>query len=271
MPAIAIVTHNSAGELRRHFAAVLDVARRLGVGVAVVDNASTDGTPEFLREQREEDPSLIVSFQAKNGGYAWGVNVAVALLGNEDVMLMNPDVHPTEQAVLDLVGYMNENPTVAVAAPRLRFPDGELQPSVRRPASLAAMIGSLSGNGAGRDGFFRRSYERYLDPAGSPGTGEADWVIGAAMLIRRLAFEEVGGFDPGFFLYMEDADFCRRCSQIGWDVRYVSEVTMEHEYGRASSAHDASFISSSARRHHVASLARYWRKHPSALFGIEAK
>jgi GT2 family glycosyltransferase len=186
-------------------------------------------------------------------------------------MLMNPDVHPTEEAVLRLVAYMRENPAVAVAAPRLRFPDGELQPSVRRPASLAAMIGSLSGNGNGDAGFFRRSYERYLDPAGAPEGVDPDWVIGAAMLIRRLAFEEVGGFDPGFFLYMEDADFCRRLAHIGWDVRYLPDVTMLHEYGRASSAHDASFVTSAARRHHVVSLARYWRKHPSALFGLEAK
>lgn len=266
--AIAVVTHNSVGELRRLFAGQVDVARSLGVPLAVVDNASTDGTREFLREWRQRFPELILSFQSRNLGYAGAVNVAFALLSTADVLLVNPDVELNEHAARELFRYLPEHPTVAVCAPRLLFENGQLQPSARRPASLAAMIGSL--RTGGRIDSFRRSYERYLSPAGSPGTGDVDWVIGAAMLIRRLAFEELGGFDARFFLYMEDADFCRRCTDAGWRVVYVPWVSMHHEYGRASSAHDASLLSSPARRRHIASLARYWRKHPGTLIGREA-
>jgi N-acetylglucosaminyl-diphospho-decaprenol L-rhamnosyltransferase len=268
MSAMAIVTHDSVDELRRLFAGQLELARGLGMRLAVVDNASKDGSVEYLREARERFPQLILSFQARNLGYAGAVNVAFSLLSADDVLLINPDVEPTEDAVLELVDHMAANPKVAICAPRLLFRDGELQPSARRPASLAAMIGSL-GAGSGIPPL-RRSYERYLDPAGS-GTGAVDWVIGAAMLIRRLAFDEVGGFDQGFFLYMEDADFCRRCARAGWGVSYLPSTSMEHEYGRASSARDASVVSSPARRRHVASLARYWLKHPGALIGREAR
>jgi GT2 family glycosyltransferase len=268
LPAIAIVTHNSVAELRRLFAGQVEVAQQLGVPLAVVDNHSTDGTVELLREWRQRHPELIVSFQARNLGYAGAVNVAFALLSERDVLLVNPDVELDEGAVRELTRFLEANPLVAVCAPRLLYNDGRLQPSARRPASLAAMIGSLSGNSTGA---FGRSYERYLSPAGSPGTGDVDWVIGAAMLIRRLAFDELGGFDPGFFLYMEDADFCRRCATSGWRVVYLPWVSVHHEYGRASSQHEASLISSAARRRHVRSLVRYWRKHPGALIGREVR
>ena len=91
------------------------------------------------------------------------------------------------------------------------------------------------------------------------------------MMIRRRAFDELGGFDPGFFLYMEDADFCRRCKAAGWRVVHLPWVSMHHEYGRASSEHEASLVSSPARRRHVRSLVRYWRKHPGALIGREVR
>ncbi len=268
LPAIAIVTHNSVAELRRLFLGQVEVARSLGLRLAVVDNASTDGTGEFLREWRQQYPELILSFQSRNLGYAGAVNVAFALLSADDVLLVNPDVELTAHALLELSGYLSDNPLVAVCAPRLLYADGALQPSARRPASLGAMIGSL--RIGSRVSAFRRSYARYLSPAGSPDTEDVDWVIGAAMLIRRLAFEELGGFDASFRLYMEDADFCRRCTDAGWRVVYVSRVAMHHEYGRASSARDASLLSSAARRRHVASLVRYWRKHPGTLLGREA-
>ncbi len=113
----------------------------------------------------------------------------------------------------------------------------------------------------------RRSYERYLSPSESESPARSRWVIGAAMLIRRRAFDDVGGFDSSFFLYMEDADFCARLDLAGWSVDYLPGVRLRHGYARASSAPGASVIGSAARRRHIASLARYWRKHPRALYG----
>jgi GT2 family glycosyltransferase len=87
------------------------------------------------------------------------------------------------------------------------------------------------------------------------------------MLVRRRAFAEVGGFDEGFFLYMEDADFCRRLHRAGWEVEYLPGVSLRHGYARASSEAGASVLRSPARRRHMLSLARYWRKHLRALIG----
>lgn len=268
LPGIAVVSHDSAAELRRFLPGQTRVAEQLGVPIAVVDNASGDGSAQYLRELRESVPGVILSLQRRNLGYAGAVNTAFSLLGERDVLVLNPDVElRDEDQVRGLASHLNEHPSVGLCAPRLLSGDGSVQPSARRPASLAAMVGSM------RVGAWipplRRSYERYLSVALDG--GEPDWVIGAAMLIRRRAFEQVGGMDPGFFLYMEDADFCRRCKRAGWEVAYLESVAMRHGYARVSSAAGASALSSPARRRHMASLARYWRKHPGALIGRDAR
>ena len=270
LPGIAVVSHNSAADLRRTLAGHARAASTLGVPLAVVDNASTDGSVEFLDSFRERAPRTILTLQPRNLGYAGAVNLAFSLLAGRDVLVLNPDVELANEApVLDLAAHLAKRPAVGVCAPRLLFADGSVQPSARRPASLAAMAGSL--RLGSRVGALRRSYQRYLSPSVEPGAGEVDWVIGAAMLIRRRAFEGVEGMDTGFFLYMEDADFCRRLRRAGWEVSYVPRVTLRHDYARASSAEGASALSSAARRRHFVSLARYWGKHPGALFGRGAR
>lgn len=270
LPGIAVVSHDSAAELRRLLPGQARVAEALGVPIAVVDNASGDGSVEYLRSLSERSPGLVLSLQPRNLGYAGAVNVAFSLLGGRDVLLLNPDVELREPGqVLELARCLDEHPAVGVCAPRLTSANGSSQPSARRPASLAAMLGST--RAGGRLAPLRRSYERFLSAAEEPGGAGIDWVIGAAMLIRRAAFERVGGMDSGFFLYMEDADFCRRCRRTGWEIAYLPSVAMRHEYARASSASGASALSSTARRRHMASLARYWRKHPGALIGRDAR
>jgi GT2 family glycosyltransferase len=86
------------------------------------------------------------------------------------------------------------------------------------------------------------------------------------MLIRRAAYEEVGGWDERFFLYIEDTDFCRRLARAGWDVAYVPSIRLRHRYPRESRT-TGSLASSRARRSHVAGLARLWRSEPRLLLG----
>lgn len=269
MPGIAVVSHNSLSDLRRYLPGQLAVARELDVPVVVVDNASRDGSVEYLREASGSAPGLVLSLQSVNTGFAAAVNLAFGLLEDRDVLVLNPDVELSDgQPVRELAIHLNAHPDVGLCAPRLVFVSGEVQPSARRPASAAAMIGSLAP--ARRIGPLRRRYERYLS-ASTEGPAEPDWVIGAAMLIRREAFERVGGMDEGFILYMEDADLCRRLRQAGWKIAYLPAVVVHHDYARASSSEGASALRSPARRRHFASLARYWRKHPGALIGRDAR
>jgi N-acetylglucosaminyl-diphospho-decaprenol L-rhamnosyltransferase len=260
-----LVTHNSEPDLRRYLSGQLAAAESLAAPVVAVDNASTDGTPEWLREASGANPRLIVHEMGRNAGYSAAVNAAFARVPDRDVMLINPDVElASEEPILALARVLDRDPRVGVAAPRLVGEDGEVQPNARRFPSLAAMVGST---GVARVApFLGRSNERFISPSRSERARTVDWVIGAAMLIRRVAFDEVGGWDEGFFLYIEDADFCRRCAHAGWDVAYVPAVVLRHKYPRASRA--GSFASSHARRSHMAGLARLWRHDPRLILGL---
>jgi N-acetylglucosaminyl-diphospho-decaprenol L-rhamnosyltransferase len=268
-PALAVVTHDSEADLRRTLPGHVGVAERLGSPMFVVDNASRDGTLELLEDWSGRVSALELIRCRSNLGYATAANRAFAAAGDRDVLLLNPDVElPGPDPVRSLARALADRPRAGVVAPRLVDADGTVQPTARRLASLPAMIGSLPRAGSVARPL-RGVYERYLAPSYLERPVAVGWVIGAAMLVRRRAFEEVGGFDEGFFLYMEDADLCRRLNVAGWSVDYLPEIRLRHGYARASSAPGATVIGSQARRRHFASLARYWRKHPRALVGGE--
>jgi N-acetylglucosaminyl-diphospho-decaprenol L-rhamnosyltransferase len=179
---------------------------------------------------------------------------------------VNPDVELSSgEPVLALARVLERVRSAAVVAPRLLGDDGEVQPNARLFPSLAAMIGSTAPGQA--IPLLRRRYERYVAPSYADHPRTVDWAIGAAMLIRRDAFDAVGGWDEGFFLYMEDTDFCRSCLRAGWDVVYVPDVSLHHRYPRASST-ATSLATSRARRSHFAGMARLWRRDPRLMLGL---
>jgi N-acetylglucosaminyl-diphospho-decaprenol L-rhamnosyltransferase len=264
--ALAVITHNSAADLRRCLPGQLAAAAAIGAPVVIVDNASVDQTAELLRSAADDGTDVTVYDMGRNAGYAAAVNAAFARAPGRDVMLLNPDVEVAgPEVILALAGMLEREPTVGVVAPRLVGDDGAAQPSARRFPSLAAMVGSVAP--ARRVPFLRRSYDRYTQPSIADRAVTVDWVIGAAMLIRRNAFEAVGGWDERFFLYIEDTDFCRRCARAGWDVVYMPSVVLRHRYPRASSGGTGPAASPAARRSHVAGLAKLWARDPRLLVG----
>src|SRR5690606_3066593 len=116
-----------------------------------------------------------------------------------------------------------------------------------------------------------RAYARYVEPSHAQRPLPVDWVIGAAMLMRRSAFDELRGWDERFFLYMEDADYCRRCARAGWEVWLIPSIQVVHGYARESSDPDASIVRSWARRQHVVSLAKFFAREPLMLAGARRR
>jgi N-acetylglucosaminyl-diphospho-decaprenol L-rhamnosyltransferase len=261
-----MVTHDSEPDLRRFLPGQLAAAESVEAPVVAIDNASIDGTVELLRESAIAHPHLIVHEMGRNAGYAAAVNAAFARVPGRDLMLINPDVELGRgEPILALARVLERESAIGVVAPRLVGDDGDVQPNARRFPTLAAMVGST---GAARFApFLHRSYERFTAPSRSEVAHTVDWVIGAAMLIRRAAFEEVGGWDERFFLYIEDTDFCRRCARAGWEVAYLPSVSLPHRYPRASRT-TGPLASSRARRSHVAGLVRLWMRDPRLLVGL---
>lgn len=202
----------------------------------------------------------------RNAGYAAGVNAGFAAAPGRDVLLLNPDVALAgPEPVRELIAFADAHPGLAVVGPRLVSEDGTAQASARQYPSLAAVAATFPRLGA--LGPLRRSRERYEDPSRAQAPVEVDWVIGAAMLIRRDAFELVGGWDESYFLYLEDTDFCRRCRRAGRAVAYLPAVSLLHRYPQQTSRPGASALRSVARRRHMAGFARFFARHPGLAIG----
>ena len=226
------------------------------LSVFVIDNASSDGT--CARAARY--PHVEVVRNTSNVGLAAAVNQGLALVGERDVLILNPDVIAPVGEVGRLHAQLARMPGVGILAPRLVGPTGHVQPSARTFQSPSVVLARRSRRILPRK---RRSILRkYLGPSYVEETSSVPWVLGAAMVVRRSAVEEVGGMDPGFFLYHEDQDWCIRMWRAGWQVALSPEVVVQHAYQRASRKH-----LSREFWHHAMSTVRFYRKYPELLVG----
>jgi GT2 family glycosyltransferase len=227
---VVIVNYLSYSELRDCLSVLSPINGTLPV--VVVDHASN---PNAADDLIRSFPKLRVLRQPTNDGFAAGVNAGARITDSRFVLLLNPDCIIDRDACQSLADWLARNPEVGVAGPRIRNADGTVQPSARRFPTFSTAI-------AGRSSWFTRVMPNNpLSRRNLPGRDEAlssplevDWVSGACMLVRREAFDAVGGMDEGFFLYWEDADFCRRLKQAGWKTAYYPEVVVTHIGGRSS-------------------------------------
>lgn len=226
---VLVVSYRTPDLLARALRNLLDVDQGVDLRVLVHDNASGDGTVERLRD---EVPEAEVEASAANLGFAAGVNAALRRSRAPWVLLLNSDAWPAPLAVRRLVDAAEAHPTAAAVAPRLERPDGTLEhsthpfPSVPLAAALALGLTRLAG---------RRARERWLLEGSwhHDRPREVPWAVGAALLIRRAALDEVGGLDERFFMYAEDLEWCWRAAQAGWTIRFEPAAVVCH-VGNAS-------------------------------------
>ncbi len=180
----------------------------------LVDNGSTDGSVEMLRASF---PSVRLILNPENRGFAPAVLQAAALSSARFLLLVNSDVIIDPPRVRRLIREMESRPKLGVLACRTEYPGGLLQAPASFLPTPGRVLAQLLGLGLPHD----RSFD-----AGS--YGEPEWVAGGLLLIRREAWDAVGGFDPGFLFYEEDADLCLRLRAAGWGIGYTPEVTVMH-------------------------------------------
>jgi N-acetylglucosaminyl-diphospho-decaprenol L-rhamnosyltransferase len=207
---VIVVTWNASDHVARCLEAVA-----YGPGeVIVVDNASTDGTPELVAEQF---PGIRLLRLSENCGFGAGNNEGMRAAAGRYFLLLNSDAWPVADAVQRLVDFADTQPQAAVIGPRLLNPDGTLQRSVRgfptlwRLATEYLFLRKL----APRSRVFNSFYGARFDHLS---VREADWLYGACLLVRSEAAAAVGLFDEDFFLFSEETDWCYRFYQAGWKV-----------------------------------------------------
>ena len=264
---VVVVNYNAGPALEACLTSAIADLDGLTWHAVVVDNASSDGSLDAI----VASPAITLVRNATNIGFGAAVNQAARMDTAPLLWLLNPDCVVRRGTVRTLSRTLNEHPECAIAAPRLLNVDGSMQQSARGWPTLST---GLFGRHGLLTRFFPNSKQarrnlraRDLVQA-DMASAEVDWVMGAAMLIRRERFDEVRGFDERFFLYWEDADLCRRLYERGASTRFVPEAIVEHVGGRSSrTAHRASTLAfhRSAYRYYAKHVVRSpW--HPARWF-----
>jgi GT2 family glycosyltransferase len=256
-PAAPVTLIFVAWNARRHLARALDAAVATGWPVIVVDNASTDGTSEYVRV-RVPEAQLVAA--DRNLGFAGGVNAGVRESATPWVLVLNPDIVLTHAAVDRMLAAGLDADVGAVGA-QLFGSDGHPQPgySLRRFPTLGTWAADLllldhlwPGNPASR-----RYLATDLDHTRAQ---DIEQPSAACLLVRRRAFDAIGGFDAQFHpAWFEDVDFCQRLRAAAWRLRYAADAHVVHEGGVAMRALGIGSFSTIWYRN----LLRYVAKHGS--------
>jgi GT2 family glycosyltransferase len=249
MPRVSavVVSFNSRSHLERCLDSVLDSV----ADAIVVDSGSTDGSAELVRNRY---PSVRV-LEIENNGFGAAMNAGVEESRGDYLLLLNADTWASNGAVEALVRCLESGSRNAVVGPRLVNPDGSLQRSVRgfpTPWRLVTEYFFLRWF-APRSRALNAFYGAGFDHSSQR---DAEFLVGAVLLVRRTAFEEAGGFDTGFFMFNEEVDLSYRLVQTGWRIVFCPDAEFTHVGGASTKP-----VWSSMYREQLRSHLRFLTKH----------
>ncbi len=249
---IVVITHNSSevvGDLLDSIPAALD---GLDAQVVVVDNASTDTTLDVVTRRGH-----VLVVESANIGYAAGFNLGVDRgPASPALLVLNPDVRLRPHAIRRMYDALAEV-GVGIVAPLVLDDDGSLNRSLRREPTLGRALGLGSTELA--------IFSEYVTDQGAyEKAHDVDWALGAALLVSRRCYDDVGGWDASFFLYSEETDFCLRARDLGHRTRFVPDAVVTHiggGSGRSPWTHTLQIVNRVrlyGRRHGRAATALYY-------------
>ena len=238
---ISIVSGGDAGLLAACLASIPRASEQVAVQTVVVDNHSggaldeliaSAGAVEWVRNDRMR-------------GFGENHNRALADAAGRHLFVLNDDTELDPGCLDRLVRFMDQNPAVGCCGPRLRYPDGRVQPSAFHfPTPGRVALGAVT---LQRSGWVE---------SGGDAIRAVDWVNGAAMMLRANAFRAVGGFDEDFYMYCEDVDLCRRLRDAGYGIAFFPPAGLtHHEYASSSGVQERRIYQ------HARSRGLYTRKH----------
>ena len=216
-----IVSYNTRALLLESIGSVVDEP---GVETIVVDNASTDGSPEAVAERF---PAVHLVRLDTNLGFAAGVNRAAARARGRTLLVLNPDARLLPGALDLLLEVLDTHPRAALVGPSLKYPSGAPQAAAFAfPGIVQVALDLFPVNRLMDSRLNGRVTARAPRPIGHP--------LGACMLIRAAAWMDVGPLDEGYFMYLEEVDWCRRAARRNWQVWYQPHAEVIHHGGSAT-------------------------------------
>ena len=233
MLSIIIVNYNQKEWLKKCLKKIEEAKICLPYEIIIIDNASADGSKEFL-SLLSDNLQLIAN--TKNLGYGKAVNQGIKKAKGDYLLIINPDVLISHGSVERLVEFLENHKEVGIVGPQLRGEKGNIQnscfcfPHWFTPIIHRTFLRHFP--------FGQKELRRYLmEDFDHQKTREVDWVLGGALMVSKKAIEKVGLMDERFFLYFEDIDWCRRFKEKGFKVIYFPEVFFFHDYQRLSARH----------------------------------
>lgn len=264
---IIIVNFNSAFWLKKALTSLKEKYlshTKNSVVVTVVDNGSED---ESISLMKKEFRWVNLIERKDNSGYAAANNIVLQQTNAEFILLLNSDVELTDHSNLDvLITYLQKHEKVGVITPRIEFTDGEIDPACHRgePTPWVSFtyftgLAKLFPNSR-HFGEYHQSYKDLfsIHPIAA--------CSGAAMLVRKVAIEQVGLLDERFFMYAEDLDWCKRFREAGYEVIYNPEVVVVHHKYKSGIKNASQKIARKTRMHFYDTMLQYYDKHYRSLY-----
>ena len=222
MITVIVVSYEARSYLERCLGSLDSLAAK-GHEILVVDNASSDGSADLAREGF---PFCRVLALERNVGFGAANNLAAREASGDSLLLLNPDAWLEEGCAQALLGALEGSPGLGMVAPVLLYPNGDRQFSWNPTRGLIGESVQRFRNRFETRFWAHRPCARLLQALGDPG-----WLSASCALVRRQAWDDVGGFDEDFFLYFEDVDLCVRLAAAGWEIAETPQASAFHEKG----------------------------------------
>ncbi|HLZ37939.1 MAG TPA: glycosyltransferase family 2 protein [Mycobacteriales bacterium] len=248
---VVVVTY-FPGDTLSGFLASLRTATTAAYEVVLADNGSTDGAPEAAAAG---DPAVRLVRTGGNIGYGRAANVGADAARTPWLLVANPDITFTSGALDRMLAAAEAWPRGGAFGPAIRTADGSLYPSARSLPSLRRGVGHALAGWWWPGNPWTAAYRR---ERGRPVEGPVGWLSGSCLLLRRAAWESVGGFDPAYFMYFEDTDLGDRLGRRGWQSVYVPSAVVTHAGGHATARARDPMV----RAHHVSAYRYLARRYP---------
>jgi len=226
--------------------------------IIIVDNASLDDSIGYLSKAQEDGHIKLVKAET-NLGFGKGNNLGAQFARGKYIYLHNPDIQVQENSLQDLFNFAEENPEYGIIGPKLMYHNEQIQPSCRTFMTFLDLI--IKRTFLKSLPYYKKRYEKFImKDFDHKKTQPVDLITGAFMVLPRDLYEKVGGFDPMYFLFMEDFDLCQKVWWEGRQVVYYPEVTVFHYHKRLSGGSLFGQFFKKTFWWHIASAFKYFKK-----------
>ena len=228
---VIVVSWNTKDILRQCLESLYRESNDIELELILVDNASTDGSPEMVRQ---EFPQAILICNSQNRGFAAANNQGIEIAKGRFVLLLNPDTVILDRAIQKTIAFAEQHPRAGAVGIRNIHADGQLQKNCFQYASLLnlAITTSSLHRLFSNSKFFSRERMNWWDYTDSR---KVDVVAGCYMLVPRKVIDEIGGLDEAYFMYGEEMDWCWRMAKAGLEVWYCNDAKIIHYGGMSTS------------------------------------